>query len=543
MVPSVTDFIRRKPARTASLLLFGIFIVLALATFHRYGISNDEEVQQTYGEMLLRWYGSGFTDRTAFHYRNLYLYGGLFDLIAAGFDPYIPMPIYEWRHLLTAIVGIIGLFGVWRTTRLLSNEAWGCVAALLLALTGAWWGTLFNHTKDISFASTMIWVTYFMARIAPELPRPRARHIAGLGIALGCSLGLRIVAVYAGIEMVILLAFAALTARNGLAGFFRHIALSVFRLLPAGAIAFAIMAVSWPWAVFKPLNILVAIDTFRRFPIDIWTQIAGEKMKAVNVPRWYLPLYVLVREPELALIGIALGSVRAVFTTLQRRVDTLRWLRLLPVVLAVAVPIAHALLARPTLYNGLRHYMFVLPPIAVLAALGLRGAFLFLSERFGPLPARAFLAACGALALFHLGTLIELHPYESVAYNSLVGGTPGAVGHYEFDYHGNSIRAVAEELNRRMIAEEKNHTGDPFYGPPYKVAVCAEQIQADEYLGSLFKVTTNWLSADFFISPIQDGCEKALDGPVIITVERMGTVIGLAKDRREYSRGDKKDPP
>ena len=73
-----------NPGRTASLVTFGVMIVLVLATFHSYGISNDEEVQQTYGEPLIRFYASGLTDDNAFHYRNLFFYGGLFDLIAAS---------------------------------------------------------------------------------------------------------------------------------------------------------------------------------------------------------------------------------------------------------------------------------------------------------------------------------------------------------------------------------------------------------------------------------------------------------------------------
>ena len=52
-------------------------------------------------------------------------------------------------------------------------EATLIAALLLLAATGAWWGPLFNETKDISFAAAMIWVTYYAARIAPQLPRHR----------------------------------------------------------------------------------------------------------------------------------------------------------------------------------------------------------------------------------------------------------------------------------------------------------------------------------------------------------------------------------
>ncbi len=100
--------------RVASIGLFAVIAAWILLSFRDYGISNDEPVQHTYGQLLLAWYASGFTDDRAFHYINLYLYGGLFDLIAAGLQPYVPLPLYEWRHLLSAGFGLVGLIGVWR---------------------------------------------------------------------------------------------------------------------------------------------------------------------------------------------------------------------------------------------------------------------------------------------------------------------------------------------------------------------------------------------------------------------------------------------
>ncbi|WP_337995506.1 glycosyltransferase family 39 protein [Oleispirillum naphthae] len=531
--------LRAKPGRTASLAVFAVMGILLLATFHRYGISNDEEVQQTYGELLIRYYASGFADDNAFHYRNLYLYGGLFDLIAAGIGPHLPMATYEWRHLLTAVFGMLGMWGTWRLARLLSSDGWACVAVLLLAATGAWWGTLCNHTKDVSFAGAMIWVTYYAARIAPHLPRPRPRHVIGLGAAMGCALGLRIVAVYAGLEIAILLIVAAMDTREGFRGFARGLGSSILHLLPAGAVGLAIMAVSWPWSVLAPGNILVAIDTFRRFPINLWTRLGGVAIKAADVPRWYLPTYVAIRLPELALLGLACGSACSLLDTFRRRFERLHALRLLPVLLAVAVPMGHAVFSDPVLYNGLRHYMFLLPPLAVLATLGLRAAYHCIVRRLGLRMGRAFLAVCAALWMVHAGTLVRLHPYESVAYNSLAGGVSGAAGRYEFDYWGNSIREATNRLTRMVAAEEASGKQDRRFGPPYRVAVCAEQIQADEYLPAKFRMTTNWLTADFFISQIQDGCENDMDGKVVIDIKRLGTTIGVVKDRRAITRAER----
>src|SRR5512142_2332967 len=68
--------------RLVSLILLLIVIPIAVRMALDSGISWDEEKQLEYGKRLLAWYTTGFKDRSAFTYMDLYLYGGLFDLPA-----------------------------------------------------------------------------------------------------------------------------------------------------------------------------------------------------------------------------------------------------------------------------------------------------------------------------------------------------------------------------------------------------------------------------------------------------------------------------
>ncbi|MCP2935786.1 hypothetical protein NK983_24145, partial [Salmonella enterica subsp. enterica serovar Typhimurium] len=147
--------------------------VYVLLCFDQHGLSNDEEVQHVYGRLLLDYYRSGLIDLAAFQYKNLYLYGGLFDLLAASAERLLPaMNVWDLRHLLTALFGVGGLFAVYRTARLLAGEAAALSAVGLLMLTGAWSGALFTHIKDIPFAACMAWATLCIVRLVPTLPRP-----------------------------------------------------------------------------------------------------------------------------------------------------------------------------------------------------------------------------------------------------------------------------------------------------------------------------------------------------------------------------------
>ena len=78
----------------ATVALIAALVVIALFTFKDYAISNDEGVQHHYGELIIAYYRSGFTVRDLFAFENLYLYGGLFDVIAVALANLIPVDPY-----------------------------------------------------------------------------------------------------------------------------------------------------------------------------------------------------------------------------------------------------------------------------------------------------------------------------------------------------------------------------------------------------------------------------------------------------------------
>ncbi|HJV28689.1 MAG TPA: glycosyltransferase family 39 protein [Aromatoleum sp.] len=514
------------------LALVGVFIVYS---FGQHGISNDEEVQHVYGRLLVDFYGSGFADRTAFEYKNLYLYGGLFDLIAATLEKVVPMNVWDLRHLLSAGFGLLGLVGTWLLARLLAGEWAGLLALLLLSISGAWSGAMFTHTKDVPFATTMVWALYFTTRFAATLPRFRASDLVGLGVAIGCAFGLRVGAVFAVFYLGCTVLAGAWLHGTDLRSRLAVLGRAVLALLPAAVLAFALMGFFWPWAVLSTGNLVKAMTTFSHFSFDLYTIVNGVVMKNGDVPGTYLLTYLLIRLPELFLLGVALallGGLRALpdtIGTVEGRERALRWL---PAALAALFPLAYTLLAAPPLYNGIRHFTFLLPPLAVLGGAGLYGAW----QHAARWP-RARLAAAGACVLLVAGqvvTLARLHPYEYIAYNGFIGGVRGSEGRWEMDYWGDSLRPAAALLNAYVAAE----------GPAprtYTVAVCAESVQGSAWLAPGLEVTRDWRVADFFLSPTQMDCHTAVKGRIIGEIAREGVTLAVVRDRRMLEGADR-DP-
>ena len=101
-------------------VLMAVLFVLVGATFKQYAVSNDEGLQHHYGELIIAYYKSGFTDRSVFNFDNLYLYGGLFDIIAVLLAHLLPFDLYDIRHVLSAIAGIGGVAASWATARMIA---------------------------------------------------------------------------------------------------------------------------------------------------------------------------------------------------------------------------------------------------------------------------------------------------------------------------------------------------------------------------------------------------------------------------------------
>src|SRR4051812_32776842 len=140
------------PFDLAARVLIAALFVLALLIVRDYAISNDEEVQHRYGELIYAYHLSGFTDLSVFRYQNLYLYGGLFDLISVILGQVLPFDVYVIRHVVCALIGVGGIAAAWATARLIAGPRAGFIAAVALTVCGPWFGTMFNHTKDIPFA-------------------------------------------------------------------------------------------------------------------------------------------------------------------------------------------------------------------------------------------------------------------------------------------------------------------------------------------------------------------------------------------------------
>jgi len=517
-------------------LSFGIIIVgvaLVLLTFRDYGVTWDEDVHNWYGNFVLDYYLSFFDDKTALHWRDLYNYGAIFDTVAAALNRISPIGVYETRHLLNGLVGILGSIGCCKLARCAAGPRAGFIATLFLLLTPNYYGQMFNNPKDIPFAVGMVWAIYYMVRIVPLLPQPPLRLTTKLGAAIGMAMGVRIGGLLLLCYLGLLLAadglWRAFAARQA-AQLVKSAWMSAWRILcPVVLVAYPVMLLFWPWAQTDPLEKpLRALEFFSHQSFPFYTLFAGRFVPATDLPWTYLPAYIAIALPELVLVLLICAPIGAAVALIRHGLRVGREEALTSFVLGIGIifPIAYAIAIKAVLFDGMRHFIFVLPLIAVVAAMVADKVLAWLGRFPYRRPIWIVLALYGFV---HVAIMAMLHPDQYVYYNAFVGGVEGAQHKFKLDYWANSYSEAVQGLEDYL----RTAYGADFEEREFTVAVCGPAVSADYYFPPNFRFTRKLAEADFFIAFTKDDCDRSLPGRLVYQVERLGALLSVVLDRRD----------
>ena len=521
---------RLDPFDAASLALLAVLFVLVLVTFRDYAITNDEWIQHRYGELIVAYYKSGFTDRSVFGLDNLYLYGGLFDIVAVLLSHVVALDAFDLRHLMCAVIGVAGLGSAIATARMIGGSRAGLIAGVALAVCGSWYGTMFHHSKDIPLAAAMAGALYFLLRAARDLPNPQMRHVIGFGALTGAALGIKVLGLlllgYVGIAILISIPEPMIRTPWQARTFIWR---SLVRLVPALALAYGIMIVTWPWSALSPLNPIRGLFSFAEFHYNIRTVLDGTVYRMATIPRIYVPVYILIKLPLLMLAGAALAMIFAALPKLANGVIAYRARREIGVVAVAALfPVLCEVILHGPAFCGLRHFLFVLPPLAILAGVGLDS----LLKRVSGIRLLAPVALAVVLVGFSWNavTLYRLHPYEYLVFNPLVGGLEGASRRYATDYWFTIMPEAVDGLEAYLARTEPVESRDPNHS--YSVAICGERASFLKKARPHLHWAEVWETADFFIAPTHMNCDRDSQGKIVATVRRLGVPLGYVKDQR-----------
>ncbi len=459
----------------STFILLAINILIGLFIFRNYGYSWDEPLFYDYGDALgyaysprewfsgnfdlARSYGSSGDDhKTRGPAYLLLARGPVYLLEQLGLDQ-----ASAW-HLINFLFFQVGVYFLYRLASRWMKPSAALAASALFSWQPLLWGHAFINPKDPPFLVFFIAAVCLGFEMVDDLAdktisdRPKFSSVFIPAIVLGITTSIRVLGPLAGL---LVLAYALWMFGRGFPGYIPQLALYAM-------IAILAMFATWPFLWENPLaNFIEVFRLMSDNPTNLSVLFGGEVFRAGELPRRYMPFMLETTLSEavwpLFLFGIVVGyfqlfrQTRILDHDFQAANPANSWasfrssldlgetrnklVSLTLVLFWFGILLAYVLLRRPAMYDGMRHFLFILPPVFIFIGF----AFEFLIDH---LP--SWLCAGLILLVLAPGVLgiARLHPYEYTYYNAVIGGTDGAFRQYETDYWLTCYKEAVEMLER-----------------------------------------------------------------------------------------------
>ncbi len=420
------------------LLLFLFFYAcLVFVTHADFGMTWDESDVYVRGWRLQKAVATGdpglLTQKHEDPDGNL-VYNHTYGMFQSILNPSMNIDRFHTVNLVTAAVGYVAAYHlVFRAT----GNPWAALlgpAALLL--NPRFFGDSPQNPKDAPYA--VFYLAFLVLLVSTSL-RAFWPRVAALGMILFLALSQRM----AGWTLLPLWALWSLVLAP------KEERLSpqrwVLGACSASGLAFAGLYATWPYLRLAPVkHFLEIVFLSAKYPYNGDVLFLGKSLPVHDLPWTYPWVWLGIGVP----VGIlALAAASFFLHRSWRRHPVFALLAS-----ATLLNFAIMLMARPPVYDGLRHFLFLLPLFSLLAALGACAFWKRLSSGF---QRRLFAYLLAGYAAFLAVQMASLHPYEYVYFNETVGGLRGAAGRFETDYWGASYREAAGWLRENAFSDPR----------------------------------------------------------------------------------------
>lgn len=524
----------QKIIKQPIIILLTINLIIGIFAFRDYGYAWDEPLFYDYADALQyayspqNWFNENFDLQNAFgssasDHANR---GPAYIIIVYPIVSFLKLFLDNasaW-HLINFLTFQLGVYLFYRFASKWMNELSAVSATLLFCYQPLLWGHSFINPKDIPFLVFFIGSMYFGFEMVDDFVANKKINFSKILLAsffMGIATSIRVLGPLA----------ALLTALYALIQIKQIKSFDFIKLFAMyGFLSLLISFLSWPYLWINPLQTFTQVFAFMSDnPTQLNVLFAGNNYQAGEVPLRYLPLLLGYTQIEPVWILFFIGLFLSIWkSTNQKRII------LFIILLWFLIPFAYVLLRRPSMYDGYRHFLFILPPIFIFAGFAFEKLFKFFQERRGD--SSRFMKLFDQLwrvsptlivimiLLFGIIPIIQLHPYQYAYYNNFTGGVGGAFRNYETEYWLTCYREAVLELNQ--LTNE-----------PINLFVRREPYIADYYANENimirdFRTEQNQMqTGDYYLVNTRSNEDLRFlrDAPVIVKVQRQGATFCLIK--------------
>jgi hypothetical protein len=498
------------------IFIIGYFLICGL-TYKDFGITDDEKVERRAAKDLAKFLrepsnpliimGQGLQYQLTSgnsHHPLVSKYQRSYQLVQNILNP---TDFWEWDHLINMIFASL-LFIV---TYIISyiqykSSLKSMVLVGFLFFMPRLIGDIPANNKDTPFA--VMYLSCLAAiYLTTKLKFNTYLEIILLGIVFGFTqtyraIGFSIYPVYILYFVITSLQEKNLTKERTL-NFF-------YKLVIIGFMGITISILFFPWLGSNLIGNLPAY-LFNSSQFQEWNNTIlfnGEFLTKDQRPWHYLLTWLLITTPVmiLGLLTVGLAKIKSLS---KNPLFLLSFISL-----TVNLGLYFAL--QPVIYNALRHFLFILPAIAMIAAI----AFLNLLEKLKG----NYKYALILLVVLNAGTVlysyVMLHPYQYIYFNELIGGLKGATGKYETDYWGTTYKEAAE-----WLGAQDNVSRDDY------IFTCQQYVSVEYFAKGKFSLLGGKAKPTYAFCDADDEIKK---GPIENTeiyheIKRMGVTLNYIR--------------
>lgn len=385
---------------------------------------------------------------------NMY-YNAIYSMVLFLFNKQKSYEIYHLLNILFSLSCFVFIYIIFY--KKYRKQKYAIIAPLLLFLTPRFLGHIPANPKDIPFANVFIIsiaCIYFLKQYKRSIVK-----VLILGLLFGLTMGFRTI----GFNLIIIYCIFSLTT------FFlseklslKKISVKVLQLfleiLTIMIIAFFVIAMTMPYIgsnIFQHIPEL--LTNGKNFPWEANILFGGQYLPSSEIGLSYLPIWFLITTP-LFISFFAIFSLLFIKNKKSNSLFLLLWIIILVNVVLVVI-------LKPNLYDGLRHFLFLLPIIVILASESIINFFKNVKQKI--------IKYCAAVLIvinigFIIYNIITLHPYQYMYFNALIGGLRGAYMRFETEYWG-----AAHQEGIQWFSENIAHNDNKYY----YVFTCADKEQ------------------------------------------------------------------
>lgn len=440
------------------LILAGALAILAPGA----AVNVDEQLHYPHAKKVVNWYLTSGEDKSCLNtpHTNLKYYGQSVDNLTALVNRFFSIKNeFLTRHYVGALFfWLLLLFSGLLAQRISGSWIVAVFSVLALVFMPRLAGQAFGNLKDIPFAAGYMAGLYMILRFLKELPKPKWRTATLLGIAIAFTISVRaggfLLFAYLGLSIILYFVLKPFYLKQIVS------TRPVFvRLMGQGAailvIGYFAGLLFWPYAL---QNVFVhpfeSLQVMEHYKVSIRQVFEGNLMWSTQLPWYYLPKWLLISTPLFTIAGFVLFLWFFAGSFFLKVLDQRQFLSEGFVLFAFAFPFFYVVVIDSNLYSGVRQMLFILPPAAVLATVGVFRLVKIVQQNNRPVYYLVY-TVFFLLLVLPLKHQASTFPVDYVYFNPLLGNK-NAWSNYEYDYYFHSVKEPAEDLIE--LAEENEIT-------------------------------------------------------------------------------------